>query len=55
MAGKMTLQDNCAAALAAPGVGRSAIGSRTHRTRSSLEACPQHMRHAQSLLSSMCW
>lgn len=38
-----------------PGVGRSAIGSRTHRTRSSLEAWPQHMRHAQSLLSSMCW
>lgn len=38
-----------------PGVGRSAMGSCSHFSRSALDAWPQHMRHAQSLLSGMCW
>jgi hypothetical protein len=37
-----------------PGVGRRAIGSCSQLIRSALDACPQHMRHAQSLLSGMC-
>lgn len=37
-----------------PAVGRSAMGSCSQFTRSALEAWPQHMRQAQSLLSGMC-